>query len=64
MRPTTRGYALPQIWMTYDELAALIGSDPRTARVVAVEMTLDRRRSHDGRSRVRLNPDRPGAHHD
>jgi hypothetical protein len=46
---------VPQIWLTYDELAALIGRDAPTARATAAVMPLDRRRSHDGLTRAKLN---------
>jgi hypothetical protein len=46
---------VPQIWLTYDELAALIGCDAPTARAAAAAMPLDRRRSHDGLTRAKLN---------
>ncbi len=46
---------MPQIWMTYEELGALIDTDAVTARAKAAAMPLDRRRSHDGYTRVKLN---------
>lgn len=46
---------MPQIWLTYDELAALIGCDASAARASAAAMPLDRRRSHDGLTRAKLN---------
>jgi hypothetical protein len=46
---------VPQIWLTYDELSALIGCDAPTARVTAAALPLDRRRSHDGLTRAKLN---------
>jgi hypothetical protein len=47
---------MPQIWMTYDELAALIGCDATTARTIAITIPLDRRKSRDGNTRSKLNP--------
>jgi len=47
---------VPQIWMTYGELGALLDCDAATARDRAVVMLLDRRRSRDGNTRVKLSP--------
>jgi hypothetical protein len=47
---------VPQIWLTYDELATLIGCDPQAARMAASAIPLDRRKSHDGHTRAKLNP--------
>jgi hypothetical protein len=47
--------AVPQIWLTYDELATLIGCDPPAARATASAIPLDRRKSHDGHTRTKLN---------
>jgi hypothetical protein len=47
---------VPQIWLTYDELAALIGCDQQAARTTASVIPLDRRRSQDGNTRAKLNP--------
>jgi hypothetical protein len=46
---------MPQIWMTYDELAALYGCTAPEARLQALNMSLDRRKSRDGNTRVKLN---------
>jgi hypothetical protein len=46
---------VPQIWLTYDELAALMDCDATAARTVAAAVPLDRRRSRDGRTRAKLN---------
>jgi hypothetical protein len=46
---------MPQIWMTYAELATLIECDPNEARNRAIEQMLDRKKSRDGHTRVRLN---------
>ena len=47
---------MPQIWMTYDELATLSGCSAAEARVQALHLLLDRRKSRDGNTRVKLNP--------
>jgi hypothetical protein len=47
---------VPQIWLTYDELAALMGCDPAGARGAALAIGLDRRKSRDGRTRAKLTP--------
>jgi hypothetical protein len=47
---------VPQIWMTYDELAALMKCDPAAARAAATTLPLDRRRSRDGQTRAKLSP--------
>ena len=46
---------MPQIWMTYDELATLSGCTPTEARMRAMHLSLDRRKSRDGATRVKLN---------
>ena len=48
---------MPQIWLTYDELAALMDCDRAEARSSAAAVPLDRRKSHDGHTRVKLNAD-------
>ena len=40
---------MPQIWLTYDELAALMNCNPARAREAAIAFRLDRRKSRDGR---------------
>ena len=47
---------MPQIWMTYDELATLSGCSAGEARVQALHLSLDRRKSRDGNTRVKLTP--------
>jgi hypothetical protein len=47
---------VPQIWLTYDELAALMNCDPAQAREAAIAFRLDRRRSRDGQTRAKLTP--------
>jgi hypothetical protein len=47
---------VPQIWLTYDELAALMDCDRAGARATAVAMRLDRRKSRDGQTRAKLTP--------
>jgi hypothetical protein len=46
---------MPQIWMTYDELAFLFECEPATARDIIIKMNLDRRKSRDGHTRVKLD---------
>ncbi|MET4389242.1 hypothetical protein ABIB73_005011 [Bradyrhizobium sp. F1.4.3] len=46
---------MPQIWMTYDELATLSGCSAAEARVQALHLSLDRRKSRDGNTRVKLS---------
>ncbi|MBB4372525.1 putative lipoprotein YmbA [Bradyrhizobium sp. cir1] len=46
---------MPQIWMTYDELATLTGCSAAEARLQALHLSLDRRKSRDGNTRVKLN---------
>ena len=46
---------MPQIWMTYDELATLSGCSAAEARIQALHLSLDRRKSRDGNTRVKLN---------
>jgi hypothetical protein len=46
---------MPQIWMTYDELAKLCDCTPAEARMRAVHLSLDRRKSRDGATRVKLD---------
>ena len=47
---------MPQIWLTYDELAALMNCDAAGARRAAMTIGLDRRRSRDGQTRAKLTP--------
>jgi hypothetical protein len=53
---TTGGPGVPQIWLTYDELAVLMECDPAAARSAASAIQLDRRKSRDGNTRAKLNP--------
>jgi hypothetical protein len=46
---------MPQIWMTYREIADLLGCEPDEARAHAVHRALDRRKSRDGLTRVKLD---------
>lgn len=46
---------MPQIWMTYQELGKLCGFGADEARLQAQQLLLDRRRSRDGHTRVKLN---------
>lgn len=49
--------AMPQIWMTYNELGSLLDCEPAQARELAIAQNLDRKRSRDGNARVKLSPD-------
>lgn len=46
---------MPQFWLSYDELGTLMGCDAEAARAAAAAIPLDRRRSHDGQTRAKLN---------
>lgn len=46
---------MPQIWMTYEELATLNGCNRSEARLRAIHLSLDRRKSRDGATRVKLD---------
>ena len=46
---------MPQIWMTYDELATLCECSGSEARLRAIHLSLDRRKSRDGATRVKLD---------
>jgi hypothetical protein len=48
---------MPQIWMTYHEIADMLGCDPHMARNTTIERALDRKRSRDGLTRVKLDSD-------
>jgi hypothetical protein len=48
---------MPQIWMTYDEIAGLLGCSADAAHAKAVYRLLDRRKSRDGLTRVKLDSD-------
>jgi hypothetical protein len=47
---------MPQIWMTYKELADLYGCDTSVAREKVIANDWTRRRSRDGQTRVKLVP--------
>jgi hypothetical protein len=53
---TLEAYGVPQIWLTYEELAALMSCDGSSARNAAIALRLDRRRSRDGQTRAKLTP--------
>jgi hypothetical protein len=42
---------MPQIWMTYGEIAGLLGCDEGVARTRAAIRSLDRKKSRDGLTR-------------
>lgn len=46
---------MPQIWMTYDELGMLCDCTSSDARLRAIHLSLDRRKSRDGTTRVKLD---------
>ncbi|MDH6262892.1 hypothetical protein [Bradyrhizobium sp. BR13661] len=46
---------MPQIWMTYDELGALCDCSSGEARLRAIHLSLDRKKSRDGATRVKLD---------
>ena len=46
---------MPQIWMTYREIAGLLGCEPDEARDQAGHRSLDRKKSRDGLTRVKLD---------
>ena len=48
---------MPQIWMTYGEIAALLGCTAEAVRAQAVVRSLDRKKSRDGLTRVKLDSD-------
>lgn len=52
---------MPQIWLTYDELATLMGCDQSEVRGAVSAIPLHRRKSRDGRTRVKLNDSLTGA---
>jgi hypothetical protein len=47
---------MPQIWLTYDELADVIHCGREEARGAAATIPLDRRKCHDGHTRAKLTP--------
>jgi hypothetical protein len=47
---------VPQIWMTYEELACMLGCNVLEARDRSYGEKLDRKISRDGKKRVKLNP--------
>ncbi|MGY4615547.1 hypothetical protein ACVWZ4_000774 [Bradyrhizobium sp. USDA 4472] len=46
---------MPQIWMTYDELGTLCDCSSDEARMRAIHLSLDRKKSRDGATRVKLD---------
>jgi hypothetical protein len=46
---------MPQIWMTYGEIAGLLGCNADEARAQAIFRSLDRKKSRDGLTRVKLD---------
>ncbi|VIO76573.1 hypothetical protein CI1B_65400 [Bradyrhizobium ivorense] len=48
---------VPQIWMTYREIAEMLGCDADAARATTIQRELDRKKSRDGLTRVKLDPE-------
>jgi hypothetical protein len=48
---------MPQIWMTYDEIGGLLDCAAEEARRLVRLQRLDRKRSGDGKTRVKLGPE-------
>jgi|GEM_PF-1601395 len=46
---------MPQIWMTYHEIADMLGCDVETARAATIQRALDRKKSRDGMTRAKLD---------
>ena len=46
---------MPQIWMTYDELASLCGCGVDDVKLRVSHLSLDRKKSRDGITRIKLN---------
>jgi len=46
---------MPQIWMTYAELAVLCGCSAADVKLRVNHLSLDRRKSRDGMTRIKLN---------
>ena len=46
---------MPQIWMTYDELGTLCDCTSGDAKLRAIHLSLDRKKSRDGATRVKLD---------
>lgn len=47
---------MPQIWLSYPELAAFLGCAVDDARPAAIDEGWSRRQCHDGLTRVKLEP--------
>jgi hypothetical protein len=47
---------VPQIWLTYSEFAAFMNCEPAEAREASIAASLDRRKSRDGQTRIKLSP--------
>jgi hypothetical protein len=55
---------MPQIWMTYDEIAGMLECSLVQARERVVERQLDRKVSRDGKTRAKLSVDLIGVFFD
>jgi hypothetical protein len=51
---------MPQIWMTYHEIAEMLGCDADMARATTIRRGLDRKRSRDGLTRAKLDRELTG----
>jgi len=47
---------MPQIWLTYEELAEMFSCDVGKARQEVIAQEWPRRRCHDGLTRTKLSP--------
>ena len=48
---------MPQLWLTYDEMAEELGCQPAEAREAAIARAMTRKHSSDGFTRVLMPPD-------
>ena len=53
---------MPQIWLSYHELAAFLGCAVEDARPAAIDGGWSRRRCHDGLTRVKLPSSEAGRY--
>jgi hypothetical protein len=47
---------MPQVWVTYEELGEVLRSGPSAVQQAIIENDLPRRKSSDGRTRIKLSP--------
>jgi hypothetical protein len=55
--PDYKGFEMPQIWMTYEELAGMLDCSVAEVRELILLQQLDRKLSRDGKKRVKLSVD-------